>query len=134
MIKLATMFYESVCREKNRSGNVGASHQKAEKFDWEHSVLSEKQDLNTQKLRRNFEEISRVTKVANPPIRVFSTTVSPRDLKLDTHMLVHNINTPAKFEGHSAIITPFTSHVCDIQDHLSQNVNIAIYLNDHIRM
>ena len=36
VVKLAPMFYESVFREKNRAGNVGASHQKAEKLDSEH--------------------------------------------------------------------------------------------------
>ena len=36
-VKLAPMFYESVFREKNRAGNVGASHQKAEKVDLEHA-------------------------------------------------------------------------------------------------
>ena len=37
VVKLAPMFYESVFREKNRAGNVGASHQKAEKLDLEHA-------------------------------------------------------------------------------------------------
>ena len=37
VVKLAPMFYESVFREKNRAGNVGASHQKAEKVDLEHA-------------------------------------------------------------------------------------------------
>ena len=32
-MNLAPMLYESVFREKNRAGNVGASHQKAEKVD-----------------------------------------------------------------------------------------------------
>ena len=36
VVKLAPMFYESVFREKNRAGNVGASHQKAKKRDSEH--------------------------------------------------------------------------------------------------
>ena len=36
VVKLAPLFYESVFREKNRAGNVGASHQKAEKLDSEH--------------------------------------------------------------------------------------------------
>ena len=35
VVKLAPMFYESVFREKNRAGNVGASHQKAEKLNSE---------------------------------------------------------------------------------------------------
>ena len=35
VVKLAPMFYESVFREKNRAGNVGTSHQQAEKIDWE---------------------------------------------------------------------------------------------------
>ena len=36
-VKLAPMFYESVSREKNRAGNVGASHQQAMKVDLEHA-------------------------------------------------------------------------------------------------
>ena len=36
-VKLAPMFYESGFQEKNRAGNVGASHQKAEKVDLEHA-------------------------------------------------------------------------------------------------
>ena len=35
VLKLAPMFYESVFREKNRAGNVGASHQQAKKLDSE---------------------------------------------------------------------------------------------------
>ena len=42
--------------------------------------------------------------------------------------------TPAKFQGHPPIITPFIPHMCDIQGHYANNVNIAIYLYDHIRM
>ena len=37
VVKLAPMFYESVFREKNRAGNVGASHQQAKKLDSEHA-------------------------------------------------------------------------------------------------
>ena len=37
VVKLAPMFYESVFREKNRAGNVGASHQQATKLDSEHA-------------------------------------------------------------------------------------------------
>ena len=37
VVKLAPLFYESVFREKNRTGNVGASHQQANKFDLEHA-------------------------------------------------------------------------------------------------
>ena len=37
VVKLAPMFYRSVFREKNRAGNVGASHQKAKKHDSEHA-------------------------------------------------------------------------------------------------
>ena len=36
VVKLAPLFYESVFREKNRAGNVGASHQQAKKRDSEH--------------------------------------------------------------------------------------------------
>ena len=35
VVKLAPLFYESVFREKNRAGNVGASHQQAKKLDSE---------------------------------------------------------------------------------------------------
>ena len=37
VVKLAPLFYESVFREKNRAGNVGASHQKAKKRNSEHA-------------------------------------------------------------------------------------------------
>ena len=37
VVKLAPMFYESVFQEKNRAGNVGASHQQAKKVDLEHA-------------------------------------------------------------------------------------------------
>ena len=37
VVKLAPMFYESVFREKNRAGKVGASHQQAKKVDLEHA-------------------------------------------------------------------------------------------------
>ena len=42
VVKLAPMFYESVFREKNRAGNVGASQRKS---IW--NMLVEKQDLNS---------------------------------------------------------------------------------------
>ena len=35
VVRLAPMFYESVFREKNRAGNVGASHQQAKKLKFE---------------------------------------------------------------------------------------------------
>ena len=37
VVKLAPLFYKSVFREKNRAGNVGASHQKAGKLNSEHA-------------------------------------------------------------------------------------------------
>ena len=37
VVKLAPLFYESVFREKNRAGNVGASYQKAKKVDLGHA-------------------------------------------------------------------------------------------------
>ena len=37
VVKLVPMFYESVFQEKNWAGNVGASHQKAEKVNLEHA-------------------------------------------------------------------------------------------------
>ena len=69
-----------------------------------------------------------------PPKWVFSKTVNPRATKFGTHTQVPNTHTPAKFQGHSLIITPFTPHMCDIQGHYAKTVNIAIYLYDHIRM
>ena len=55
-------------------------------------------------------------------------------MKLGPHMPGPNTNTPAKFQGHLPIITPFNPHMCDIPGHCANNVNIAIYSNDHIRM
>ena len=37
VVKLAPIFHESVFLEKNRAGNVGASHQQAKKLDSEHA-------------------------------------------------------------------------------------------------
>ena len=37
VVRLAPMFYESVFRDKNKAGNVGASHQQAKKVDLEHA-------------------------------------------------------------------------------------------------
>ena len=37
VVKLAPLFYESVFREKNRAGNVGASHPKAQKVHLRHA-------------------------------------------------------------------------------------------------
>ena len=45
VVKLAPMFYESVFREKNRAGNVGASHQKAKKVDLEHAEKETRHQL-----------------------------------------------------------------------------------------
>ena len=47
-------------------------------------------------------------------------------MKLGTHTQVSNTNTLAKFQGHSLIITPFTPHMCDIQGHCANIVNIDI--------
>ena len=69
-----------------------------------------------------------------PPKWVFSKTIIHRAMKLGTHMQGLNTNSPAKFQGHSPIITPFTPHMCDIQGHYANTENIAIYLYDHIRM
>ena len=49
-------------------------------------------------------------------------------------MQVPNTDTPAQFQGHPPIITPVTPHMCNIQGHGANNVNIAIYHYDHIRM
>ena len=45
-------------------------------------------------------------------------------------MQVPNTNTPPMFQGHTPIITPFTSHMCDIQGRCAKNVNFVIYLYD----
>ena len=37
VVKLAPLFFESVFREKNRDGNVGASHQQASKLAFGHA-------------------------------------------------------------------------------------------------
>ena len=55
-------------------------------------------------------------------------------MTLGTHMQGLNTNTPAKFQGHPPIITPFTPHMYDFQGHCANIVNIAIYPYDHIRM
>ena len=52
-----------------------------------------------------------------PPVGVFSTTINPRAMKLRTPMQAFYTNTPAKFQGHPPIITPFTPHMCSIQGH-----------------
>ena len=69
-----------------------------------------------------------------PPVGIFSTSISRRTTKLATHMQRPNTETPAKFQGYSPIITPFTPHMCDVQGHYANNVNFIIYLYDHIRM
>ena len=53
----------------------------------------------------------------NPPKWVFSKTINHRAMKLGTHTQVPNTNTPAKFQGHTPIITPFTPHMCSVQGH-----------------
>ena len=45
VVRLAPMFYENVFREKNRAGNVGASHQQPKQVDSD--MLVEKQNLNS---------------------------------------------------------------------------------------
>ena len=49
-------------------------------------------------------------------------------------MQVPDTNTPAKFQGHGAFVTPFTLHMCDIQGLCANIVNIDICLYDHFRM
>ena len=49
-------------------------------------------------------------------------------MNLGTHVQGPNTETPAKFQGHSPIITPFTPHMCDVQGHYANNVNFVIYL------
>ena len=55
-------------------------------------------------------------------------------MKLGTRKQVPNTNTPAKFQGHSPIITSFNPHMCGVQGHRAENVNIAVYPYDHVRM
>ena len=45
-----------------------------------------------------------------------------------------NSDTPAQFQGHPPITAPFTPHMREIQGHCANNINIAIYPYDHIRM
>ena len=70
VVKLASMFYESVFREKNRAGNVGASHQKEEEVDLE--LLVEKQELKTlRNLDENLNENLTLLNRKTPPSRDF---------------------------------------------------------------
>ena len=55
-------------------------------------------------------------------------------MKLGPHVQVPNTSVPAKFQGHSPIITPFTPHMCGVQGHYDKTVNFVIHLYDHIRM
>ena len=55
-------------------------------------------------------------------------------MKLGTQMQEPNTNTPAKFQRHPPIITPFTPHICDNQGHCANTVNTAIYPYDPLRM
>ena len=52
-----------------------------------------------------------------PQMGFSTTTTNPRDMTLGTHTQVPNTNTPAKFQGHSPTITPFTPHMCGVQGH-----------------
>ena len=51
------------------------------------------------------------------PIGIFSTTINRRDMKLGKHMQILDMETPAKLQGHSPVLTPFTPHMCAIQGH-----------------
>ena len=51
------------------------------------------------------------------PPSLFSTFINRRDMKLGTHMQIPNTDTPAKFQGHPPILTPFTPHMSSIQSH-----------------
>ena len=55
-------------------------------------------------------------------------------MKLGTYMQGLNTNTPAKFQGHPPIMTPFTLNMCDFEGPCVNSVHIAIYPYDHIRM
>ena len=44
-----------------------------------------------------------------------------------------NTNTPAIFQGHPPIITPFRHHMCDIQVQCANTVHIAISLMAHLK-
>ena len=81
-------------------------------------MLVEKQELKTlRNLDENLNENLTLLNRKTPPVGIFSTTINHRDLKLGTHMQVHNTDTPAKFQGHSPIITPITPYMCSIQGH-----------------
>ena len=55
-------------------------------------------------------------------------------MKLGTHMQGLNTNTPAKFQGHSLTITPFTPLMCGIQGPWAEKVNFIVYPYDPLRM
>ena len=43
-------------------------------------------------------------------------------------MQVPNTDTPAEFQGHSSITTPFTPHMCDIQGHCAKMYTLLFTL------
>ena len=43
-------------------------------------------------------------------------------------MQVPNTDTPAEFQGHSPITTPFTPHMCDIQGHCAKMYTLLFTL------
>ena len=89
---------------------------KQKKSIW--NMLVEKQELKTlRNLDENLNENLTLLNRKTPPVGIFSTTINHRDLKLGTHMQVHNTDTPVKFQGHSPIITPITPHMCSIRGH-----------------
>ena len=69
------------------------------------------------KFEENLKKILTLQIFKPPPKWVFSKSLSHRAMKLGTHTQIANTNSPAKFQGHSPIITPFTPHMCGIQGH-----------------
>ena len=55
-------------------------------------------------------------------------------MKLGTHMQGPKVDAQNKFRGYSPFNTFFTPHMCGVQGHLSKNVNIAIYQDEHFKL
>ena len=73
-------------------------------------------NLTLRNLDENLKKILTL-QTFKPPKWVFSKSLSQRAMKLGTHTQIANTNSPAKFQGHSPIITSFTLHMCGIQGH-----------------
>ena len=84
------------------------------------NMVVEKLRNKTQTLKNLDENLKKIqsSQIFKPPPKwVFTKSINHRAMKLGTHTQVPNSNTPAKFQGHPHIITPFTTHMCSIQGH-----------------